>query len=54
MSEKVDIKINVQENNCVDGIIILISPKLHELIKENKTVLEQIFDNILDDNDGDV
>lgn len=30
------------------------SPKLHELIKENKTVLEQIFDNILDDNDGDV
>jgi len=49
MTEKVDVKLNVQENNCVDGIIILISSELYELIKEDKTVLKQIFDNILDD-----
>ena len=49
MTEKVDVKLNVQENNCVDGIIILISSELYELIKEDKTVLKQIFDNVLDD-----
>ena len=49
MTEKVEIKLNVQENNCVEGIIILISTELYELIKEDKTVLKQIFDNVLDD-----
>ena len=58
MSKKVDVKLNIQENNCVDGIIILISPELHKLIKEDKAFLKQIFDNILDDvevdNNGDI
>ena len=58
MTENVEVKLNIQENNCVDGIIILISSELYELIKEDKTVLKQIFDNVLDDmevqNDGDV
>lgn len=49
MTKKVDVKLNIQENNCVDGIIILISSELYELIKEDKTVLKQIFDNVLDD-----
>lgn len=43
MTEKVDIKLNIQENNCVDGIIILISPELHKLIKEDKAFLKQIL-----------
>lgn len=58
MTENVDVKLNIQKNNCVDGIIILISPELHKLIKEDKTFLKQIFDNVLDDievdNDGDL
>lgn len=49
MTENVEVKLNIQENNCVDGIIILISSELYELIKEDKTVLKQIFDNVLDD-----
>ena len=49
MTENVEVKLNIQENSCVDGIIILISSELYELIKEDKTVLKQIFDNVLDD-----
>ena len=48
MTEKIDVKLNVQENNCVDGIIILLSSELYKLIKEDKTYLKQIFDEVLE------
>ena len=48
MTEKIDVKINVQENNCVDGIIILLSSELYELIKEDKIYLNQLFDNVIE------
>ena len=43
MTGKVDVKLNIQENNCVDGIIILISSELYELIKEDKTFLLNVM-----------
>ena len=48
MTKKIDVKINVQENNCVDGIIILLSSELYELIKEDKIYLNQLFDNVIE------
>lgn len=48
MTEKVEVKVNIQENNCVDGIIILLSSELYKLIKEDKTYLKQPFDNMVE------
>ena len=48
MTEKIDIRVNIQENSCVDGIIILLSSELYELIKEDKTALKQTFDTIVE------
>ena len=49
MTEKEDVKVNIQANDCVDGIIILLSSGLYESIKKDKTFLKQIFDTIVKD-----
>lgn len=48
MTEKEGVKVNIQANDCVDGIIMLFSSELYELLKEDKIFLKRIFDNVLE------
>lgn len=48
MTEKIDVKLNVQHNDCVDGVIILLSSESYESAKEDKIFLKRIFDYVLE------